>query len=264
MDLLEKIEDEVHALRGSATLDEALRGWKERREGLRPFDDPETLIRFLRDSRVGQRRAKDAAIAAVCMEAASADQLAGTLLLWLLLPGLTRVRRRLGAWEALPSDELDAELVAGVWEAATEIGPETPRVAGRLVNRAQWRALAAMRQAIDWGNRSEPLPSQVEDRPAPSVPTSVWSEDVLAAALAEGVISEDEAELLLSSRRTIPEIRGRLGVTAYGAQNRRRRAKKRLLTWLAETSRIHPRFLHAANPQKLPGESASSPDKERP
>lgn len=213
------------------TLNEALRRWNARRQGLRPFGDADALITFLRDPKAGERSAKDAALAAVAMEATGGDQLAGTLLLWLVLPGLTRLRQRLGAWDAIPAEDLDAELVSGVWEAATEIHPGTSRVAARLVNRARWRALAAMRPAIDWEHRSEPLPAQVEDLSE----GSGSSDGLLAAALAQGVISEDEAELLLSSRRTIVEIRDRLGLTVYGAQNRRRRAKARLRAWLAGT-----------------------------
>lgn len=264
MDFFDLVEEQASALRGSVALNEALRRWKARREELRSFGDAEGLIGFLRDSEAGGETLKDAALAAVSIEAAHGDKLAGTLLLWLILPGLARVRRRLGAWEALPPEDLDAELVAGVWEAATRIRPDTSRVAARLVNRARWRALAAMRRAIDWGNNSEPLPSEPEDLPPPSGPTPILSDRLLAAAVADGVISEDEAELLSSSRRTSREIRARMGITAYAAQNRRRRAKKRLLTWLVETSRLPPRFLHTATPRKLHEESTPSADKERP
>ena len=214
MDLLSRVEGDLAALRRSGALDEALRRWKIRREGLLSFADAEALIGFLRDPDVEPRRAKDPVLAALCMEATGGDQNAATFVLWLMLPGLLRVRRRLTSWmNAIGREDLDAELLAGVWEAATAIGPTTANVAARLVNRARRRALSALRQALDWAGRLEPLPTEVE------------------------------AELFRASRRTIGEVRARLGVTAYGAQNRRRRAKRRLLAWLAESSRIPPQSL---------------------
>src|SRR6266545_4123964 len=74
MDLLGRIEEEVTALRGSGALANAFRGWKEQGEGLRSFGDAESLITFLRDPRTGLTPRKDAALAALCVEASSGDQ----------------------------------------------------------------------------------------------------------------------------------------------------------------------------------------------
>ncbi len=263
MDLLGRVEGDLAALRRSGALDAALRRWKIRQRGLLSFADAEALVGFLRDPDVEPRRAKDPALAALCMEATHGDQSAATLLLWLMLPGLLRVRRRLAAWNALGREDLDAELIAGVWEAATAIGPATASVAARLVNRARRRALSALRQAADWAGRSEPLSTEVGESSGPKV-ASGGLEDLLAEAVQAGAISEEEVELFRASRRTIGEVRARLGVTAYGAQNRRRRAKRRLLTWLAESSRIPPRFLPSRTPQELLPGIGRTPDKERP
>jgi hypothetical protein len=241
VDLLGRVEGDLAALRRSGALDAALRRWRSRREELLSFDDAEALIDFLRDPDVEPRRVKDPVLAALCMEATRGDQSAATLLLWLMLPGLLRVRRRVAAWNALGREDLDAELLAGVWEAATAIGPTTASVAARLVNRARGRALAAIRQAADWTGRSEPLSTDMAEPPGPETgPDGL--EDVLTVAVRAGVISAGEAELFRASHGTIGEVRGRLGVTAYGAQNRRRRAKRRLLAWLAESSPIPPPF----------------------
>lgn len=263
MDLLGRVEGDLAALRHSGALDAGLCRWKIRQQGLRSFADAEALIGFLRDPDVEPRRAKDPALAALCMEATGGDQNAATFVLWLMLPGLLRVRRRLAAWNALGREDLDAELIAGVWEAATAIGPATVSVAARLVNRARRRALSALRQALDWAGRSEPLSTEVGEDPGAEVAPG-GLEDVLADAVRAGAISEEEAELFRASRRTIGEVRARLGVTAYGAQNRRRRAKRRLLAWLAESSRIPPQFLPPQTPPELPLGIGGSPDKERP
>jgi hypothetical protein len=263
VDLLGRVEGDLAALRRSGALDEALCRWKIVHQGLLSFADAEALIGFLRDPDVEPRGAKDPVLAALCMQATGGDESAATFLLWLMLPGLLRVRRRLAAWNALGREDLDAELIAGVWEAATAIGPATASVAARLVNRARRLALTAVRQAADWAGRLEPLPNEVGEDPRPEVAPG-GLEDVLAEAVQAGAISKEEAELFRASRRIAGEVRARLGVTAYGAQNRRHRAKRRLLAWLAESSRIPPHFLPPRTPQELPLGSADSPDKERP
>src|SRR6266508_4352529 len=131
MDLLGRVEGDLAALRRSGALDSALRRWQIRPQELSSFANAEALIGFLRDPDTEPREAKDQVLAALCMEAAGGDQSAGSLLLWLMLPGLLRVRRSLAAWKALGSEDLDAELLTGVWEAATAIGSATPNVAAR-------------------------------------------------------------------------------------------------------------------------------------
>jgi hypothetical protein len=48
-----------------------------------------------------------------------------------------------------------------------------------------------------------------------------------------GVISTGEAELFRATHGAIGKVRARMRVSVYGAQNRRRRARQRLLDWLA-------------------------------
>ena len=232
MDLLQRVEGDHAALRRSGTLDEALRRWKTRRDALRSYADVEALIGFLRDPGAEPRAAKDSALATISVEATEGDQTAATLLLWLMLPGLLRVRQRLATWNALGREDLDAELLAGVWEAATAVGPATTSVAARLVNRARRRAMTAARRAADWAERSEPLSTEMGD-PGPE-PGPDDSEDILVEAVRAGVISSEEAELFRATHGTIGKVRARLGVTVYGAQSRRRRARRRLLAWRAD------------------------------
>jgi hypothetical protein len=262
MDLLATIEEELTGLRGSGALTTALETWKGRREGLRSFRDAETLIAFLRDPQVRPRRRKDAALAALCVEANRGEQRAATLLLWLLLPGLLRVRHRLAGRGVLGDEELDAELLAGMWGAATKVRAETQHVATRLLNGARWRALGAIREAIECAKRSEPLGPEFADIPEPEVRAG-GRPAILAGAIREGVVSVGEAELILASRRTIREVGSQLGVTLCAAQNRRLRAKRRLIAWLGE-SQMSSLLLAQRPPRNLSQNSQGSPDHDRP
>jgi hypothetical protein len=51
-----------------------------------------------------------------------------------------------------------------------------------------------------------------------------------------GVISSADAVLLRTTRETIGEVRERLGIKLAAAQQRRHRARGRLLDWLADPS----------------------------
>jgi len=232
MDLLQRVEGDFAALQRSGLLDEALRRWKRTRDALRSFANVEALIGFLRDPGAEPRAAKDSALAAIGVEATDGDQTAATLLMWLMLPGLLRVRQRLVSWNALGREDLDAELLAGVWEAATAVGPSSTSVAARLVNRARRRALTAVRRAAEWAGRSEPLSTEMAEPASES--GSNRMEDILTEAVRAGVISTGQAELFRATHGTIGTVRARMGVTTYGAQNRRRRARQRLLDWLAD------------------------------
>jgi hypothetical protein len=263
VDLLEKLEEDLWALRKVGALDHALSMWKTRQEALRSFPRAEALVSFLRDPRAEPRRAKDSVLAALCMEAAGGDQRAATLLLWLMLPGLLLVRRRLSAWNELDREDLDAELLAGVWESATVIQTATTNVAARLLDRARRRALAARRQAADWAARTESFTGDLE---ASTVPEARVSDagDVLAEAVRAGVLSAPEADLFRASRTTAQELRSRLGVTENGVRSRRRRAKRRLLAWFASSSLIPPQSVLLRTPQEIPTDTPTSPDTERP
>ena len=263
MDLLAGIEKELMSLRESGSLKEALQIWIRERDALTSFRDSESLIAFLRDPDSGPRRGKDAALASVCLIAAGGERQAATLLIWLVLPGLLRVRQSLAGRGVLSAQDLDAELIAGLWEAATRVGVGTPSVSVRLLNGARWRALAAIREAIDWEKRSEPLSTEIADPPEPEVREGGLP-DILAEAVQLRIVSEGQARLILASRLTIREVASDLGITLCAAQRRRRRAKLRLVAWLGESSRIPPRPLASEPPRNLPQNSQASPGHLRP
>jgi len=260
VDLLGKVEEDLLVLRRSGALDDAMRMWQMRRKELQSFADASALVGFLRDPDAEPRRAKDSALVALCTEASDGDKGAVALLLWLMLPGLLRVRRRVLS-NALDHEDLDAELLAGVWEAATAVEPSTPNVATRLRHGARRRALAAVHQAEDWAGRIEPLTGEVES-PGAEVGAGD-ADDVLSEAVRAGVISAAEAELFRASRTTVRKLRSVLSVSESGLRSRRLRAKRRLLAWLASSSPIARQPLPPGTPQEIPTDTPTSPDTER-
>jgi hypothetical protein len=237
--LLKRIEEELETRRGSGQLDVAFRRWRERRRGLGRFASPDELLAACRDPSGSSWEAKDAALAAVCAEAAAGDEDAASLLLWLLLPGLLREHARIAGPGILPHDELDAELLAGIWEGATQVEPGARHVARTLLNRARWAALEAVQDALDWTRRAEPLPPELDEDQGPWA-MGAEPEQVLVGAVRDGALSSQEAELVMASRRTVREISIRLGITLPAAQKRRHRARERLHAWLAGRSRRPP------------------------
>lgn len=251
VDLLGKVESDLAARRTSGALEHALPRWQTRNEELRGFDDLDGLIDFIRKPDVQRRESKDDALAALCVEGVRGDQEATLLLVWLMLPGLLLLRRRLMARDGLDRDDLDAELLAGVWEAATRVRPGTSYVAARLLDGARRRALAAIRREEDWTGRTEPLVRDGEGSTMSAV-DSEGPHDVLAEGVGAGVISAEEAELLRASRAVIPKLRSRLGISESAARSRRFRAKRRLLAWLATSSAISPRSALPGSPLGIP------------
>lgn len=251
VDLLARVEADLAARRASGALEHALLRWQARNKELTGFDDPGGLIDFIREPDTEERDAKDEALAALCAEGIHGDDEATLLLVWLLLPGLLLLRRRIRAREGLDRDDLDAELLAGMWEAATRVRPETSYVAARLLDGARRRALAAIRREEDWTGRTEPLERDGEGSGTSTIAPE-GLHDVLAEAVGAGVISAPEAELLRASRAVMPTLRSRLGISESAARSRRLRGKRRLLAWLATSSAIPPRSALRGSPQGIP------------
>lgn len=219
------------ARRHAGAVDAAWLRWRARRECLRRFADLGNLVAACRDRASHPWEDADAALAALCLEARGGDETASSLLLWLVLPGLLRLRSRLARSAVLAPEDLDAELLAGIWEAASMVQASTRRVAPRLLNTALWRALNARREAARWAETAAPLVPQLEDR-AEFAASGFERGDALAGAVREGTLSPAEMALLLATRRTIGRIAAQLGISLSAAQGRRHRARERLLAWL--------------------------------
>lgn len=254
VDLLTRLDSEVAARRTSGALVDALRHWQTRHEALRSFDHPDDLISFARGSDKERHEVKDPVLTALCVEGVSGDEDAAVLLVWLMLPGLLLVRRRLGARDGLGGDDIDAELLAGLWESAARVRPGAPYVAKRLLDGARRRAFTAVRREENWTGRIEPLGGEVGESPGVAADAGEVS-DILSEAVAAGVISRVDAELFRASRAAMPLLRSRLGISEGGVRSRRLRAKRRLLDWLATSSSATAQMRPVGSPQEVPTES---------
>jgi hypothetical protein len=254
VDLLTRFDDEIATRRTSGVLVDALRRWRTRHEELATFEHPDDLISLARTGH-DDRRSKDRVLAALCVEGVNGDDDAAVLLVWLMLPSLLLVRRSLAASSALETNELDAELLAGLWEAAARVRLGAPYVAKRLVDGARHRTFAAIRREEDWTGRIAPLQGDIgESQAVPADDGEV--RDVLSDAVAAGVISELEAELFRASRVAIPRLWSHLGISETAARSRRLRAKRRLLEWLSSSSPART-TARAGSPQEVPTDSTA-------
>jgi hypothetical protein len=256
VDLLTRFDEEVATRRASGALVHALRRWRTRHDELLSLAHPDDLIRLARAAHDEGRESKDRVLAALCVEGVNGDDDAPVLLVWLMLPSLLLVRRRLAARSALDTDELDAELLAGLWEAAARVRPGAPYIAKRLVDGARHHAFATIRREEGWTGRIAPLPGGEigESQTAPADDGEM--RDVLSEAVAAGVISEEEADLLRASRAAAPRLWSYLGISESAARSRRLRARRRLLDWLADSS--PPRIgTLVGSPQEVPTDSTA-------
>ncbi|MGH2726212.1 MAG: hypothetical protein ACRDKS_04470 [Actinomycetota bacterium] len=228
MNALESIETSFRDLRESGSLELRFASWGGERHGLACIADFEGLIALCRDSAPDPR--KDAALAALCVQART-DHGAGVALCWLLLPGLWDTVRELPA-EVLDQGDMAAELLAGLWAAASAIDENACEVAARLVNGARWGAQRAIRKAMAWNARIAPGVA-----PPDRAVHDELDDDLLSRAVAEAVVSDDEIEILLARRSEIPKLARRHGVSVEVLQARRKRARTRLAAWVKRVSR---------------------------
>ena len=212
----------------SGALPAAFRRWREERQTLRRFGHLRDLISACRKGALPH--SVDLALQGLCAVACRGDQQAGTLLVWLLLPGLLSARSGLRARHALPAEDIDAELIAGLWEAAACIDRTHRGVARRLVNAARWRALRAMRDAIAWSEETAEL--EVEPSATVAFEWDLDPVDPLDVAVRDGVLSEEDEQVLTANRATIRALAERLGLSLNGVQTRRHRARERLREWM--------------------------------
>jgi hypothetical protein len=235
MDQLQVIEERFRLLLRSGELDKALREWQVgRRTELGSFADVSALAAFLRDPDAAPARVKDSAFAGICVEAGRGEPAAAVMALWLMLPTLMRLRHRLRS-SVLGREDLEAALIAGVWEAIARVGLQTANVPSRLRGSAYRRATAAVREAEEWGERVQPLMEENRDHSESLVDQGEDGEvnDVLSEAVRAGAISPEEADLFRVSRTSVGTLRAVLEVSQSGLRLRRGRAKRRLIAWLA-------------------------------
>lgn len=246
--MLAAIEAAFQAQRSSSVLLSAFQQWRTSHPSLARFEDIEELVSWYRKAELEDRGVGTPVLTALCKQARTGDQEAALLLLWLLLP-LTWWASGDPDYAVLDSDDIDAELVAGLWEAAVTIAqPDaqagTKEVVSELIDSGRQRALAAAQQSGQLDLQRQEL---TESTPASSGSTANAAHFV-ERAQGQGVITEIEADLIVSTRlerRPVVEAGASHGLSREAARSRRDRAELRLLAWMAGEP-LPSRHLHIA------------------
>lgn len=214
----------------NGTVAERLRSWQLNEPALSCFRGVESLMRYLRTSRSGERQ--DAVLGALVRQAHD-DPVAARLVLQRLLPGLKRHAGR-AILEVAEREELWSLLLAQTWERirAYPIERRDRHVAAGLVldSVRDTLALLAKERRHAAGLVAEP-PEGVEDRRDQSGDV-VW---LLHAAVEARAISQEEARLILETRIDevpLEEAAAAREVSRHALVVRRLRAERRLAVQL--------------------------------
>jgi hypothetical protein len=192
-----------------------------------PLDELRTLL--LRRST--PYAARDAAVAELLRRARRDHDTWTVGLAGVLVPGLRRVAAALA--EDYPGDaaDIDAEVLAGLVDAIGRIDPAGQRLAAQLLRAAFNRAKRLRRAELWLAARSTPIePASMAPPPLAGHPDLV-----LARAVAHGVITRHEAELIGLTRLEGVSVAAVAAANGYqpGTLARRRgRAEARLVGWL--------------------------------
>jgi len=230
MDIFKEIENAFTNHRASGRIEEALDAWRVRQPGLGDEGDLDVLVRRCRGPEAGTQAQRDRILVALCREACGEqpDELAGVLLCWLLLPGLLQQVGELARGRSSSDrEDLAAELLAGMWEAAARIEASSTHVARHLLRCGRRQALRMLK-----GSRAVRDGRSVEDAPDDRELPDEMVDDRLARAVDAGVLGAEQVELVLATRESIARVAARWGMTLVAAQQARHRARLRLRAWL--------------------------------
>jgi hypothetical protein len=179
----------------------------------------------------------------------------------LALPHLTRIAAKLAArFHGDPTDIHDGVL-SGFLTAVAEADPDQPRLPTRLWWAARRAGEAALREA-----RSTPIPTDAPFLSRP--PVRPWGHEdlILARAVADGVLTQTEADLIGATRLedgSLTDWADRHGVGHWAAYKIRKRAENRLLSYLLDggpTAEAHdPVAVEAITAIALHGTQPASP-----
>jgi len=192
---------------------------------------------------------RDAAMALLVTRArASEDWKVG--LLGVLAPGLASMAGRARVGYPGDFEDVAAEVVAGVLDAVGRIDVAEGRIASRLLGVAftrAWSMVRHERRRRRWEEASAAtVPADGHSDPAAS-PAAADSDrdpsDVLQVAVVCGVVTAAEARLIARTRLDrIPllEVAAGLRISHAAVRQRRSRAERRLVRWLAELGTGEP------------------------
>lgn len=169
------------------------------------------------------------------------------------LPALTAIAARLSARFAADPADLHSAVLAGFLGELAEVDLDRPRI----MNRLRWAAFragyAALREALDAPvpicdrsarTRRDPVTRRVAGHP----------DVVLIRAIAEGVVTEDDAELIGQTRldrRPLTRLAAERGSSYPALKQQRRRAEHRLLAHLADSDEAPPHTI-SPHPERSP------------
>jgi hypothetical protein len=218
-------------------LRDALAGWQSQRRVLHGFQAPAQLLRFLHAAAPEQT---DPVLLAL-LTLASEDRLAGRFVLQAILPALkthaARLRRGSASFE-----EVWELLLFYAWQAICcyPLRRRRSQVAANLVLQVLHDTTRELDRAAHWRERACPnttldiLNLHVRWQQL-TVPACAADEQLLADAVAAGVIVEDDAQLILDTR--VDGVRLRLLASVlqlpyWVLVKRRERAEEALRAWL--------------------------------
>ncbi|ASR36589.1 hypothetical protein BAY61_18065 [Prauserella marina] len=192
-----------------------------------------TLIE-LRNLLLAKRTAK-AARDAVWRQLVIAAQAHGAA--WVLgavgvgLPGLRRAAGKLMKDYTGDPDDIDSEVLAGFTARLKTIDPDAGSLAIRLMREAQIAGAKVRTAELDYATRTRPQWESFEPRQADR-----GHEDlVLAEAVRDGILTGEEASLILSTRlddMRLHEVADQLGESYFRVFRARQRAESALISWL--------------------------------
>jgi DNA-directed RNA polymerase specialized sigma24 family protein len=204
--------------------------WQQSEPALAGFDDPASLIRFLRGS--GANTEKDKVLRALLVWARQ-EAIGARVVLEAMLPGLKKLAGRVLV-DAREREELWSVVMACAWERIRTYPVERrPRkVAANLLLDCLHGTLATLSAA-----RRDPTAQAVPpSHELEAVPVCEGDVDgLLAHAVTAGAVSRDEAELILSTRidgEQLSDLARSQGVRFDTLKHRRNRAERRLLVFL--------------------------------
>ena len=230
LDVVVALEREWESL--APRLTDRLHRWSQREPSLAAFPTAPLLLRSLRRLR-GNHEAEDAILAALLRQT-RADPLAGRVVLQAILPGLKNLAGRL-LFEAGERDELWALLLANVWDQIRRYPLERRprRIAANLLQ----EALGTTVRTLEHERRER---QRLPARPLADTPGELAGADVevlLARTVEAGVLSREEARLILDSRvygDSVAALARAARLPYISLYMRRHRAERRLALFLGD------------------------------
>lgn len=232
MDVLQSIDRRFRELRDSGKLDAWLSTVAQ--QPLAAVSDIGQLKRLCHGPGPAPRPERDRLIAALCDAASRTprDETAGLVLCWLFLPGLKAAFVSVPVSDWADREEISASLMVGFFDAASRIELSSSYVARRLLKGARQAALVSVMNTESAWENAVPL---FEEIPGGERPDDY--DDTLVSAEQRGVVSADDARMLLADHGEVEDIALDQGMSAGAAWQRRRRARLRLKSWLSESFR---------------------------